>query len=171
MHAQFVPQRADKVSRSVPTRSITVAPQCPALGFGYDRQMRNDLVCAVRGLLRNPGFALAAVLTLALGIGAVTSIFSVADAVLLRPLPYPEQARLVMVWDQLTNLGVDRLGLYGEIFHEYSGQSQIFEETAAFAPAERNLVGAGDPERVSTIAATASLLPMLGESPGVGRGF
>jgi putative ABC transport system permease protein len=133
--------------------------------------MRGDLLYALRGLRRNPGFAAAAILTLALGIGAVTTVESIADAVLLRPLPYPEQARLVMVWDQLTNLGVDRLGLYGEIFHEYSAQTQIFEQTAAFEPRDRNLVGAGDAERVSTVAATASLLPMLGASPAIGRGF
>ncbi len=133
--------------------------------------MRNDLVYALRGLLRNPGFALAAILTLALGIGAVTSIFSVADAVLLRPLPYPHQDRLVMVWDQLTNLGVDRLGLYGQIFHEYSAQTQIFDGAAAFETRDRNLMGDRDSERVTTIAATPSLLPMLGTSPSMGRGF
>ena len=133
--------------------------------------MRNDLVYALRGLARNPGFALAAILTLALGIGAVTSIFSVADAVLLRPLPYPHQNRLVMVWDQLTNLGVDRLGLYGQIFHEYSAQTQIFDAAAAFETRDRNLVGDHDSERVSTIAATPNLLPMLGTSPSMGRGF
>src|ERR1700685_2182123 len=69
--------------------------------------LMHDLRYALRGLARSPGFAVAAILTLALGIGAVTSIFSVADAVLLRPLPYPHQDRLVMVWDELKNLGVD----------------------------------------------------------------
>ena len=77
--------------------------------------MGNDLRYALRGLARNPGFGLAAILTLALGIGAVTSVVSVGDAV-CAAVPYPEQARLVMVWDQLKNLGVDRLGLYAEIF-------------------------------------------------------
>src|SRR5580692_7444357 len=133
--------------------------------------MRDDLRYALRGMARNPGFALAAILTLALGIGAVTSIFSVADAVFLRPLPYPNSDRLVMVWDQLKNLGVDRLGLYGQIFREYSAQTQIFEATAAFEPQDRNLVGDRDSERITAIAATASLLPMLGSAPSIGRGF
>jgi putative ABC transport system permease protein len=133
--------------------------------------MRSNLRYALRGLARNPGFALAAILTLALGIGAVTSIFSVADAMLIRRLPYPEQARLVMVWDQLKNLGVDRLGLYGDIFHEYAAQTQIFEATAAFEPRTVNLAGERDSERVAAIAATASLLPMLGATPSIGRGF
>ncbi len=68
--------------------------------------MRSDVRYAIRGLKRNPGFAIAAVLTLALGIGSVTSIFSVADAVLFRPLPFPNQDRLVIVWDQLTKLNL-----------------------------------------------------------------
>ena len=127
--------------------------------------MRNDLVYALRGLLRNRGFALAAILTLALGIGAVTTIFSVADAVLLRPLPYPHQDRLVMVWDELKNLGVDRLGLYGQIFHEYTAQTQIFDATAAFEPRDRNLVGERDSERVRTIAATSESAPHAGNVP------
>jgi putative ABC transport system permease protein len=133
--------------------------------------MRDDFRYALRGMARNPGFALAAILTLALGIGAVTSIFSVADAIFLRPLPYPQPDRLVMVWDQLKNLGVDRLGLYGQIFHEYSAQTQIFEATAAFEPQDRNLVGDRNSERITAIAATASLLPMLGSAPSIGRGF
>ena len=99
----------------------------------------HDLRYAIRGLLRAPGFAFAAILTLGLGIGAVTSVFSVADAVLLRPLPYPESNRLVMVWDELINLGVERLGLYGQIFHEYAAQEKIFDATAAFEPGDRNL--------------------------------
>src|ERR1700722_11147253 len=143
MHAQFVPQRADKVSRSVPTRSITVAPQCPALGFGYDRQMRNDLVYAVRGLLRNPGFALAAILTLALGIGAVTAIFSVADAVLLRPLPYPEQSRLVMVWDQLTKLHQDQFPVRYNTYLPYS-QAEVFESAGGYRMQTATLTGLGE---------------------------
>ena len=133
--------------------------------------MRNDLRFALRGLARNPGFALAAILTLALGVGAVTSIFSVADAVLLRPLPYPRSDRLVMVWDELTGLGVNRLGLYGRIFDEYRAQTQVFDAAEAFEPRQRNLVGDRDAERVSTIAATAGLLPVLGASTAIGRGF
>jgi putative ABC transport system permease protein len=133
--------------------------------------MLQEMRYALRGLARNPGFAATAILTLALGIGVATSIFSVADAVLIRPLPYPEQARLVMIWDQLKNLGVERLGLYAEIFHEYAGQTQIFDTTAAFQPQNRNLVGDRDSERVGAIAATASLLPMLGATPSIGRGF
>jgi putative ABC transport system permease protein len=99
--------------------------------------MRSDLRYAFRGLLRAPGFAIAAILTLALGIGANTAIFSVVDAVLLRPLPYPESDRLVMVWDELTKLGVERLGLTAEIYKIYATQN-VFEKTASFRTFDRS---------------------------------
>src|SRR6266404_2519065 len=133
--------------------------------------MLHDLRYALRSLARAPGFMLAAVLTLALGIGANTSIFSVVDAVLLRPLPYPDSSRLVMVWDQLVKLGVDRLPPYAQIFQEYSAQDRIFEATAGFNPQDRNLAGGADAERVSIMAVTASFMPMLGATPALGRGF
>jgi putative ABC transport system permease protein len=76
----------------------------------------HDLRYAFRGLARSPGFALAAILTLALGIGAVTSIFSVADAVLLRPLPYPQSDRLVLVWEQLRTFNFDRFPMAFDTF-------------------------------------------------------
>lgn len=132
--------------------------------------MLNDLRYALRGLARNPGFALTAILTLALGIGAVTSIFSVANAVLLQPLPYPHQDRLVMVWDQLTKLGQDRFPLRYETFVPYT-KSGIFESTAEFNLSEPTLTGAGEPTRLLVVKATASLVPLLGATPSIGRGF
>lgn len=133
--------------------------------------MRNDLRYALRGLARAPGFALAAVLTLALGIGANTAIFSVVDAVLLRALPYPESHRLVMVWDQLTKLGVERFPVNAQDFKEYSAQDRIFDQTAALAQQARNLAGGVDAERVATLAVTTGFFPMLGAAPAIGRGF
>ena len=133
--------------------------------------MLQDIRYALRGLVRAPGFALAAVLTLALGIGANTSIFSVVDAVLLRPLPYPDSGRLVMVWDQLLKLGVDRLPVNSQSFKEYSSQHRIFDAAAAFAPQDRNLAGDADAERVTTMAAGASLFSILGAAPVLGRSF
>jgi putative ABC transport system permease protein len=130
----------------------------------------HDLRYAIRGLARSPGFAITVILTLAFGIGSVTSIFSVADAILLRPLPYPQSGRLVMVWDELAKLGVERLGLYGQIFHEYA-QTAVFDATAAFELHDRNLTGDRDSERVASVAATPSLFPMLGAAPMLGRSF
>src|SRR5258706_4446602 len=100
-----------------------------------------DLRYALRGLIRAPGFAMAAILTLALGIGAATAIFSVADAVLLRPLPYADGDRLIVVWDQLRKLGIDRFPLSMQTYKEYSAQSGVLESTAAFAQRSWNLTG------------------------------
>ena len=99
----------------------------------------HDLRYALRGLFRAPGFAAAAILTLALGIGAATSIFSVADATLFRPLPYPGSSRLVMVWDQLLKIGVDRFPLQTHTFEVYRNQDHIFDDAGVFWPADRTL--------------------------------
>jgi putative ABC transport system permease protein len=132
--------------------------------------MLHDLRYALRTLLRAPGFTLAAVLTLALGIGANTAIFSVVDAVLLRPLPYPESSRLVVVWDNLTKLGVERLGLSADIYREYAALN-VFEKTAGFLPLDRNFASTENAERVPSIMASPSLLELLGARPEIGRVF
>lgn len=132
--------------------------------------MLNDLRYSLRSLLRAPGFALAAILTLTLGIGANTAIFSVADAVLLRPLPYPSSNRLVVIWDNLTTLGVERLGLSADIYREYASRN-VFEKTAAFRPLDRNFQTQQNVERLSAIMATPALLELLGAKPAIGRIF
>jgi len=122
-----------------------------------------DLRYALRGLRRNPAFTAVAVLVLALGLGANTAIFSVFHAVWLRPLPYPESGRLVMVWDQLTKLNLERFPAPFAHYYDYRDQNRVFEDLAAFSPAEFNLTGAGaSPERVAGLRVTANLFPLLG---------
>jgi putative ABC transport system permease protein len=130
----------------------------------------HDLRYALRGLARSPGFALAAILTLALGIGAGTSIFSVADAVLLRPLPYPQSDRLVMVWAQLRTFHFDRFPLRFDTFQTYSSQP-IFESAAAIRLTDGTLLGAGDAVRAIALGVSPSIFPMLGIAPALGRAF
>ncbi len=95
--------------------------------------MVHDLRFALRGIRRAPGFALAAILTLALGIGAATATFSVADALMLRQLPYPLSRRLVTVWDQLPKLGITQFPVNERAFRQYSAQGALFEATAGFS--------------------------------------
>ncbi len=122
-----------------------------------------DLRYALRALRRNPGFAAVAILVLALGLGANAAIFSVFHAVWLRPLPYRESERLVMVWDQLTKLNLDRFPAPFAHYYDYRDQNRVFEDLAAFSPAEFNLTGAGaSPERVAGLRVTANLFPLLG---------
>jgi putative ABC transport system permease protein len=130
-----------------------------------------DLRYALRQLRRSPGFTAAAILTLALGIGANTAIFSVADAMLLRPLPYPHADRLVMVWDQLLKIGVRELPVSATNFEAYRADSRIFEQSAIYRQDERNLTGAGNAARVPVISSTSGLFQMLGARTAIGRGF
>jgi predicted permease len=133
--------------------------------------LRQDLRYAARGLRRNPAFTLAAVLTLALGIGANTAIFSVVNGVLLRPLPYHEPDRLVRLFAAFRGRGVERFAISEPEFLDYKGLTHVFENAAAYTGAGLTLTGVGDPERLRGIAATRDLLPVLGVRPARGRNF
>lgn len=133
--------------------------------------MLNDLRYTLRSLLRAPGFAIAAILTLALGIGANTAIFSVADAVLLRPLPYPESNRLVMVWNRLTKLGLERLSPELHSAAAYRRLDRIFESTAGMNQYDRILTGDAAAEQVPSMMVTAQVFPMLAPHASLGRIF
>ncbi len=133
--------------------------------------MLNDLRYAIRSLLRAPGFAIAAILTLALGIGANTAIFSVADAILFRPLPYPHANRLVIVWNQLTKLELDRLSPVSESAKAYRSLTNIFDTSAGIYDLDRILTGTAGTERVPGMMVTEQLFPMLDPHPAVGRLF
>ncbi len=133
--------------------------------------MLNDLRYSIRSLFRSPGFALAAILTLALGIGANTAIFSVADAVLLRPLPYPDSSRIVMVWDQLQKLGLDRLAPRSDTSEAYRNLSNIFDSTGGIYPLDRILTGDGGAERVPAMLVSKDVFAMVAPRTTQGRIF
>ena len=118
--------------------------------------MPTDLRYALRGLARAPGFTLAAVLTLALGIGANTAIFSVADALFLRALPYPDGDRLVMLWDQLQKLGLDRFPLNYATLEAYK-EAGALKTVASFSQQNRTVTGGADAERISAMWVTLAL--------------
>jgi putative ABC transport system permease protein len=131
-----------------------------------------DFRYSIRTLAKQPGFALVAIFTLALGIGANTAIFSVVNAVMLRPLPYKEPERLVRVWQTSTKNPQDRNHASALNFRDWRDQNQSFDSTAAYLNRTAyNLTGAGEPERVSGSPVSASLFPMLGVEPALGRGF
>jgi putative ABC transport system permease protein len=133
--------------------------------------MRLDFRYGLRGLMRNPGFFIPAVLTVALAIGVFSAIFSVADAVLFRALPYPDSGRLVMVWDQLQKFGQDHFALREETFSAYSAQEAVFERTAAFRLQDGNLNGIGEPEHLLVLSASPQLFEITGAAPVLGRAF
>ncbi|MEE9235056.1 MAG: ABC transporter permease [Candidatus Acidoferrales bacterium] len=128
-----------------------------------------DLRYGARMLTRNPGFTAVAVLTLALGIGANTAIFSVVNAVLLRPLPYKNPERLVMIRDVQPQTG-DTPGSFPE-YLDWKEQIRIFDDVATYFNTAPTLLGEGQPERFDGVRASASLLPLLGVEPVLGRNF
>ena len=116
---------------------------------------------ALRTLLKQPRFTIVAALTLALGVGAVTSIFSVVNGILLKPLPYPAADRLVNVWSHAPKLGYDQFPLSPDIFFAYERDNQIFESMALFQRRRANLVGTGTPEIVETMLTTSNYFGTL----------
>jgi putative ABC transport system permease protein len=133
-----------------------------------------DLRYGFRTLLRNPGFCAVAILALALGIGPNTAIFTMVNAVLLKPLPVPEPNRVVMIWGTLLKSGFDQMPVSAGDFLEWRKQARSFDQmSAAFAIPEYglNISGAGDPERVPAALASKEFLPALGIKTIVGRNF
>ena len=132
----------------------------------------NDLRFAFRQLLKNPGFTAVAVLTLALGIGANTAIFSVVSSVLLRPLPFKDPDRLVLVWERNVKKGYEMNHVGAATFLDWKAQNNSFESMAAFGIDEGlSLTGDHEPEVVTAVPVSANLFEVLGVNPILGRTF
>src|SRR5213596_3626229 len=131
----------------------------------------NNIRFAFRQVIKNPAFSAVAVITLALGIGANTAIFSVVNAVLLRPLPYPEADR-IMVLNESSGPGQDYSVALPDYF-DWRNDNTVFEHLAATHKESRNLSGipGRDPERVSCASVTRNLFNVVGMSAQIGRSF
>ena len=158
--SELLPRELRRVERQV-------APEPIVLGTNRRTNMIadlwQDLRYGARMLLKQPGFTLIAVLTLALGIGANTAIFSVVNAVLLRPLPFPEPERLMLVEGK--GLG----NFAAPDFRDLATQNRSFAQLGAYTSATFNLSGGSEPERVNGARVSAGLLPTLGVQPLYGR--
>jgi putative ABC transport system permease protein len=130
--------------------------------------LRQDLAFGIRALLRRPGFTMVAALMLALGIGANTAIFSVVNAIVLRPLEYPHPEELYYVGSHRDG---KLMSFSAPEFQRLREQVRGFEGVATWTAASLNLVGEGDPVRVASARITANLLPVLGVEPVLGRNF
>jgi putative ABC transport system permease protein len=130
---------------------------------------RQDVAYGVRQMFRNPGFALIAILTLALGIGGTTTMFSIVNAAILRPLPYPATDRLVSVSERSESADEHRApGPHVLVWRE---RSRTLDRLGAYAPRQATLTGGAEPERLHGVAASADLLPMLVPELQSGRHF
>jgi putative ABC transport system permease protein len=130
-----------------------------------------DLRLALRRLARTPGFTAAAVLCLALGIGANTAIFTVINAVLLRPLPFGQPERLVSVWEANRHRDSERNVVSPANYLDWRAQNTVFEAMAVVADGSANLTGGGEPEEVPVQRVTAGYFDLLGLGPALGRDF
>ena len=126
---------------------------------------------AARPSPANPGFTAAAVLSLAIGIGANTAIFSAASALLLRPLPYQDASRLTILWNRSPGLGIAEDWFSTAQYFDIKDGHQGFEQLAIAIGSNANLTGDGEPERIGTVRVSSNLLPMLGARPALGRLF
>jgi predicted permease len=133
--------------------------------------LAQDVRYALRQLRKSPGFTAVAVITLALGIGANTAIFSVVNAVLLRPLPYPNSDQLVMLWEQNPHRGWFENIVSGENFLDWQKQNQVFAGMAAFESGSFNITGNHQAEEIAAEKVSANLFLVLGVQPLRGRLF
>jgi putative ABC transport system permease protein len=129
-----------------------------------------DMRYTARTLRKQPGFAAAAVVMLAFGIGATTAIFSVVNSVLIRPLAYPDSDQLVRIVHEIG--GSDQTYFSDEIYVTYLANTQAFQDLGAWVPAGRaNVTGQGEPEEVRALTASRGILTTLGVGPAIGRWF
>src|SRR5438477_695248 len=157
-----------RVERPVPQNPVPMGTQARSNMIG---DLGQDVRYGLRMLAKNPAFTAIAVLALALGIGANSAIFSVVNAILLRPLPYKNPEQLVMVWENATHLGFPKNTPSPANFLDWRQQTKVFQGIAAFAERSFNLTGAGEPERLDGRRVSANLFDVLGVRPIIGRTF
>ncbi|HEY8413470.1 MAG TPA: ABC transporter permease, partial [Pyrinomonadaceae bacterium] len=133
--------------------------------------MITDLRYALRSLLKRPGLTAVALITLGLGLGVNTAIFSAVDSVLLRPLPLKEPSRLVAVWEHTPSLGIAQNQMAPANFFDLRQHNEVFKDVGAFSDFSVNLTGAGEPVRLDGQLVTANVLGLLGVQPALGRTF
>ena len=134
-------------------------------------QLGRDVQAGLRQVRRNPGFSAIAIATLALGIGVNTAMFSAVDAVLIRPLPYADAGRLVMVWDEMSRIGFPKHYSTPAEWAEWRRHNTVFTDIAATQPGDVALSGDGEPEQVPARKVTPNFWSVLGAQPLLGRVF
>ncbi len=149
----------------------TFTRQLPPPGDAFMSRLFTDLRNAARSLAHQPRFTVIASLTLALGIGGATAIFSVANGILLQPLPYPDGDRVVNVWSHAPKIGYNQFPLSPDLYFLYERDNQVFEHMALLQRGRANLTGSGSPDVVDTIETTHTYFSTLGIAPVQGRVF
>ena len=156
---------------SIWTRIRDFGPWSQAWGWTRWEQLAADVRNGLRQVRRNPAFSAIAIATLALGIGVNTAMFSAVDAVLIRPLPYADAGRLVMIWDEMSHIGFPKHYSTPAEWHEWRRSNTVFTDIAATEPGHATLSGDGEPEELPGRKVTANLWTVLGAQPLLGRVF
>ena len=152
-------------ARSTRTAGVAGAHQ---RGSFMDKLLQ-DVALAVRTVVRNPTFSLTAIITLSLGIGANVAIFALANAMMLKSLPYPEGEELVTLWETMPERGFDQLSLSPLNYVDWRQQQTVFTDIGVYRDASFTLLSGGDPERIEGLRASAALFSVLGIEPAEGR--
>jgi putative ABC transport system permease protein len=139
------------------------------LGGGWLETLWQDLRYSLRMTLKRPGFALIAICMLAIGIAANTTIFSIADALILRPFNFPNQERMVMIWSQSLQAGFDHKHIMAGVFTDWQEQSQSFEQLVRYTEGFFDLTGAPQPEQVWGYNVSANFFDAFGVKAALGR--
>jgi putative ABC transport system permease protein len=142
-----------------------------ARGISWIDELLQDVRYGLRGLAKNPGYAALAILTLGLGIGANTAIFSVINGVLLKPLPYEHGDRLVVVRQSAPLNGQNTVGVAIAEYFDYREQADVFDGLVEYHQMNFDLLNRGEPDRVSTGVVSHNFFDLLGIEPVVGRAF
>jgi putative ABC transport system permease protein len=158
----------ERVEPRAPQNAITPGMEKKSNVFA---DIGQDLRYGLRTLGKNPGFTTVAVIALALGIGANSAIFSVVNAVLLRPLPFKNPRELVMIWENATHLGFPKNTPPPANFLDWRQQNTVFTGMSAMAERNFNLTGAGEPERLDGRRVSANIFELLGVPAHIGRTF
>jgi putative ABC transport system permease protein len=164
---------APRVSRHRLPSFVSLGPSAHLHHRSNDMEnLRQDIAYALRAIIRRPGFTTVAVVTLALGIGATTAIFSVVNSVILRPLPYPDASRITMVWRTIPSLNWTRAPMSHPNFADFRKSATSFESMAAYGSTQPATILVGnEPELHFGLLASASLFRVLGVMPAEGRPF
>src|SRR5262245_18256738 len=162
----------NRLARQLAAVENPVAQEPPVFGAGGSTMLRtvsHDIRYAIRTFARNPGFTAVVLLTLGLGIGATTAIFSVLDGVLLRPLPYPDVDRILTLTERTTD--GRRMSVSWPDFLDWSDQNQVFEHLGIYRASAVTLTGGDQAERLNAAVASSEIFAVMGLSPLAGRPF
>src|SRR5258705_3288731 len=133
--------------------------------------LSKDVRYGFRSLLKRPAFTIIAIVTLGLGIGANTAIFSTINSLLLKPLPFPDPDLIVALWDKVPSRGVERNEVTVANYLDWRAQNKTFEQLGIYRWWSTNLTGSDSPERVQGFQVTPNFLDIVGVKPMMGRGF